>query len=309
MLAEADINAVVVATPMPLHVPQAVAALKKDMHVLSEVPAGVSIDECRELVLAAKNSAGTYMMAENYTYIKSNTIVKDLVRRGLFGTTYYAEGEDLHDCRELYVITPWRRRWGVGVNGVTYPTHSLGPVLQWMPGERVTEVCCGGAGRHRLDAEGRDYEQEDTCVFLGKTTKGGLVKIRIDILSDRPHAMANYVLQGTDGAYESARAPGEPNRVWVRELHGAPHEWHDLKELEEDFTPQAWREHGDAAEKAGHGGGDYLEVLDFVNACLGKAPPPVGVHEAMDMTLPGLVSQQSIAQDGAWLPVPDSRDW
>ena len=31
--------------------------------------------------------------------------------------------------------------------------------------------------------------------------------------------------------------------------------------------------------------------------------------EALDMTLPGLISQQSIQQDGAWLPVPDSRTW
>ena len=30
---------------------------------------------------------------------------------------------------------------------------------------------------------------------------------------------------------------------------------------------------------------------------------------AMDMTLPGLVSQQSIAQNGQWLDVPDSRSW
>jgi hypothetical protein len=29
----------------------------------------------------------------------------------------------------------------------------------------------------------------------------------------------------------------------------------------------------------------------------------------MDMTLPGLVSQRSILQDGAWLEVPDSREW
>jgi hypothetical protein len=29
----------------------------------------------------------------------------------------------------------------------------------------------------------------------------------------------------------------------------------------------------------------------------------------MDMTLPGLVSQQSIEQGSVWLPVPDSRQW
>ena len=64
-----------------------------------------------------------------------------------------------------------------------------------------------------------------------------------------------------------------------------------------------------AAEKAGHGGGDYFEVLDFVNAALGKAPCPIGIHEAMDMTLPGLVSQQSILDGSRWLGVPDSREW
>ena len=29
----------------------------------------------------------------------------------------------------------------------------------------------------------------------------------------------------------------------------------------------------------------------------------------MDMTLPGLLSQQSIEEGGSWLDVPDSRDW
>jgi len=50
-------------------------------------------------------------------------------------------------------------------------------------------------------------------------------------------------------------------------------------------------------------------LLDFLNAITGRAPCPIGIHEAMDMTLPGLVSQQSIAEGGRWLPVPDSREW
>jgi hypothetical protein len=29
----------------------------------------------------------------------------------------------------------------------------------------------------------------------------------------------------------------------------------------------------------------------------------------MDMTLPGLISQASIAAAGTWLDVPDSRNW
>ena len=80
------------------------------------------------------------MMAENYTYIRSNVLVRELVRRGLFGTTYYAEGEYLHELKGLNEVTRWRRTWQTGVAGVTYGSHSLGPILQWMPGDRVVSV-------------------------------------------------------------------------------------------------------------------------------------------------------------------------
>ena len=309
MLQKADLDAVVVATPMPLHVPQAIAALEKGMHVCTEVPASVSVEESRELVRAANASDGTYMMAENYTYTKPCMLIAELVRQGLFGTTYYGEGEYLHELKELNEITRWRRRWQTGVNGITYPSHSLGPLLHWMPGERVTEVCCAGSGHHYIDPRGDEYEMEDSCVMLGRMSSGGLVKIRLDMLSERPHSCSNYQLQGTKGAYESARGPGQRHRIWLAELHGSPAEWHNLEELEDEYLPRVWREASEEAKKAGHGGGDYMEILDFVNACLGVAPPPVGIHEAMDMTLPGLVSQQSIQEDGRWLPVPDSREW
>ena len=37
--------------------------------------------------------------------------------------------------------------------------------------------------------------------------------------------------------------------------------------------------------------------------------PAIGIDLALDMTLPGLVSQQSIAQGSTWVAVPDSRNW
>jgi hypothetical protein len=145
--------------------------------------------------------------------------------------------------------------------------------------------------------------------MLCKMAKGGLVKIRVDMLSDRPGAAANYQLQGSDGAYESARADGERNRVWLRQRSKDAHTWMDLAELESEFLPAYWREGAAAAAGAEHGGGDYFEILDFANAITGHISCPIGIHEAMDMTLPGLISQESIRQGGIWLPVPDSRTW
>ena len=309
MLEKSDLDAVIVGTPMQCHAPMAIAALQRHRHVLSEVTAGVSLAECRQLVATCQQSRGIYMMAENYTYMRPNVIVRELVRRGLFGTPYYAEGEYIHELKELNEVTRWRRQWQTGINGVTYGTHSLGPILQWMAGDRVVAVCSVGSGHHHRDPRGTEYANEDSCLMLCRMASGGLVKIRVDMLSDRPHAMTNYQLQGTDGAYESARAPGERDRLWLRARSKDPHTWTDLAELSDEFLPDYWKENLARGQAAGHGGGDFFEILDFVDAIAGKRPCQIGVHEALDMTLPGLVSQQSISQESAWLPVPDSRQW
>lgn len=309
MLDRSDLDAVVVGTPMPFHVPQAIAALARDVSVLSEVPAGVSIDECRDLVRACAASEATYMMAENYVYTRPSVIVREMVRRGWFGTPYYGEGEYLHELKELNEITRWRRKWQTGIDGVTYGTHSLGPLLQWMPGERVVEVCCAGSGHHYVDPRGDRYENQDSSLFLGKMSGGGLVKVRVDMLSERPHAMHNHVLQGTEGCYESARAEGERDRVWSRSQGHAANAWHDLAEFEDDLLPETYRAQAEAARRMGHGGGDFFVLADFVAAVRGEAPNPIDIHAAMDMTLPGLVSQRSVVEGGEWLPVPDSREW
>jgi predicted dehydrogenase len=308
MLDQSVLDAVIIGTPMHLHAEQSILALQRDLHVLCEVTPAVSLEECRRLVQTCRVSKGRYLLAENCNLMKPNLMVTEMVRRGVFGQTYYATGEYLHELRELNERTPWRRKWQTGVNGVTYGTHSLGPILQWMPGDRVAQVCCSGSGHHYRDARGETYANEDSCLMLCKMQSGGQVEVRVDMLSNRPYGL-NYALQGTEGAYESARRPAEQNRVWLR--HGANGDdgWLALADLEDEFLPDWWRAHAAAAEQAGHGGSDYFVVYAFLQAIMGQAELLPDVYAAMDMTLPGLISQQSIAQNSVWLAVPDSRTW
>ena len=64
----ADVDAVVVASPIPLHVPQTVQALAAGKHVLSEVPAAADLKQCWELVQAVRASRGRYMLSENVNF-------------------------------------------------------------------------------------------------------------------------------------------------------------------------------------------------------------------------------------------------
>ena len=303
---ESDIDAVIVATPMPLHVPQSVAALNRGKHVLSEVTAAVSLAECQTLVDAVRASGCTYMLAENYCYTRPNLMIRHMVQEGLFGEIYYAEGAYIHDCHEIHYDADgrptWRVTWQVGKNGCTYGTHSLGPVLHWLD-QRVITVACQGSGVHTVPA----HRMDDTVTMLCHAERGALINVRLDMQSHRPHNMTHYALQGTRGAYQSARRPGEPNLIWLEGRSPGPQAWQSLEEYEDEFLPEPWRSLGGIATQAGHGGGDFFVVRDFIQSILDDVAPPIDVYRALDFTVPGLVSEESIAQGGVPLRVPDFR--
>ena len=313
MLTRADLDAVVIATPMPLHVTQSIAALQSGLHVLSEVPVGVGIEECRELAVACRQARRVYAMAENFPFYKPNMIVRALVREGLFGVVYHASADYWDEYKANNELTPWRRRWQTGINGVTYGTHGLGPLLWWLEGDRIVSVSCVGSGHHYRDPRGDYYENEDCVVLLGRLESGGTVVLRHDMTSDRPRAPFVNALQGTDGCYESARTLegplAEKNRVWLRSRCPDLHTWMDVDTLENEFLPEGYLDQERLATERGYAFYAYYPVLDFVDSVLRGRAPAIGIDQALDMTLPGLVSQQSIAENGRWLDVPNSRVW
>ena len=297
-------NLVVVSSPQHHHAPQAIAALDAGVHVLSEVPAAVSFDQARDLLAACRRSTARYMLAENYCYIRSNLVVAAMASRGVFGELYYGEGEYLHEMKSYHRDDAgrptWRYFWQVGRNGHTYPTHSLGPLLQWF-GDRVTAVSCVGTGRH-TDPE---HEIDDTVLLLCRTARGALLRVRFDLLSNRPHLMDYYSLQGTSGGYEAARAPDQTPRVHVRGRSPAER-WEPLDAYVEEFLPERYRQ---VPAGAGHWGADAWPILEFVEAVCAETEVPLDIYAALDMSLPGVVSERSITEGGGWLHVPDPRTW
>lgn len=296
------VDVVVLSSPQQHHTPQAVAALERGIHVLSEVPAAVSSEQAQQLVGAVRASTAKYAMAENYCYTRPNLIVREMVRAGSFGDLYYGEGEYLHEMKSWHT-TPagdptWRYHWQVGRDGNPYPTHSLGPLLQWFD-DRVVSVSCVGTGRH-TDPE---HELQDTTILLARTSRGRLLRLRFDLLSNRPELWDYYTIQGTQGAYEAARTSAASPVVY---LHGrSPAEaWEPLEKFASDFLPARYAQ---PPADAGHWGSDFWPFRDFLDSILEDRPLEVDVYSALDMTLPGLVAETSIHQNGAWTHIPNPR--
>lgn len=295
-------DALIVSSPQQYHAPQAAFALAAGVHVLSEVPAAVSMPQAHELLAAARKSSATYMLAENYGYTRRNLIVGAMARAGAFGELYSGEAEYIHEMKAWHRSDAgepsWRYFWQVGRNGVTYPTHSLGPLLDWM-NDRIDAVSCVGTGRW-TDPE---HEIHDSVTLLARTRRGALIRTRLDLLSNRPDLWDYYAIQGTEGAYEAPRGPRDEAKIYL-EGRSPRHEWEPLEAYAGRFLPQRYAH---PPQGSGHGGSDAWPFLDFLDAIEAGGPAPIDVYRGLDMTLPGIVSEDSMAQGGSWLRVPDPR--
>jgi len=254
-----------------------------------------------------------YMRWPRTLFYRPNVIVRELVRRGEFGSVYHSSADYWDEYKAENERTPWRRLWQTGINGITYGSHSLGPLLYWLAGDRIVSVSCVGSGHHQSDPRGDYYENEDCCVMLGRLQSGGLVVLRHDMTSDRPRAPFVNALQGTDGCYESSRTHegqlAERNRVWLRSRCPDMSTWIDVDSLAEECLSAEHIERERLAEERGYAFCAYFPIIDFVESIVHDRAPAIGIDAALDMTLPGLVSQQSIMEDGKWIEVPDSQDW
>lgn len=311
---ESDIDAVVVATPMQLHVPQTLSALLAGKHVMSEVTAGVTMDELWWLKETVEQSGKVYMLAENYCYIPENQLIRNMVTQGLFGDIYFGEGEYLHDVRKLAIrpssngeggTTTWRKFWQLGKRGAFYPTHSLGPVMQWFEGDAIESISCHGSGWH---ADNR-FRQDDTTLTIVRLRSGKMIKIRVDCKSPRPHNMNYYSLQGTKGCYEAARGLGDQPKIWLADYQedGGHPQWQPLSNFNE-FLPDRYKNVTEEMKNAGHWGGDYFIVKDFVDAIQGLKKPAIDVYDACEWTAVGLLSELSVMNNGRTIEMPDFRN-
>lgn len=305
-----DIDAVAIFSGAPDHVKHAKMCFDRGWHVISAVPACMSLDEAQALAEAKKRSGLHYMMAETSWYRQDVIYARNLYRAGGFGNLYYSEVEYYHDYGDLDRVVDDKtsrfyepdgsRSWRWGLAPMHYVTHSTGCLLG-VTDERITKVSC--LGWRGDSAVNREHPLRTnvynnpfwSCASMMLTDRGHMSRCnvfwrcvghgeRAQWFGDR--ATLYMPIDGVHGAVEAIRARGHHPLV-------VPRYWRTSEML-----PAAMR------HDSGHDGSHTFLAAEFINALVEGREPEVNLQRALAMTVPGLIAHESALRDGEQLPVP-----
>lgn len=308
MLAEAELDAVVVASDPPSHAQHVVMALEAGKHVLSEVPVSFTAEGHSQVLAAAARTPRVYMLAENACYWGFLHAWKQLYAAGELGEISYGEAEYLHDMQgSHYTDSEGRRRpheeagqpgvfrnWRGQLHPILYLTHSLGPLL-WVTGDRCVGVSCQATPAHRDPACG----SPDLEAALFRTAAGRALRVICGFNSTHPtgHRVAIF---GSAATLEWRRSHEDEGRM--RRAGDDPRAW----------TPMAWSiEHAEGPKEmltSRQGSAGWLVARRFLDAILTGQQPELDIHRAMDMSFPGICAAISAERGGEFITIPDTRD-
>ncbi len=303
-----DVEAVILATPIPDHADHVIRSLNAGKHVLSEVICATSIEDCRRIADALKAHPGLkYMMEENYCYYRPLTIVQNMIKAGLLGEMYYGESDYLMDfqMRKGFPesVQPWRKQVNFGRRGHPYITHTLGPLCFTM-GSDIKTVTCMGAGSYP------GVTADSTCVLMLQTTDGGMIRLRNSFISCRPDLYTYYSVQGTKGCYQGSVGGTDFHKIHIRGLCGSE-EWRNVYDFR-GFLPKEWQVYPDGTfdDTSDNGTQKYdsgtpLLLEAFAKSILTNTEPPVSAKRSLNWTAAGILSEVSINNHGEPVDIPD----
>ena len=291
--------------------------MERGWHVISAVPACFTLEEAQQLKEITKRTGLRYMMAETGYYRQECILMRELFKKGALGNLFYTECEYYHDRGDLDALVTNKhtrfyepdgsRSWRWGYPPMHYPTHSLAYVTG-VTGERIARVSCLGWGTndHPYLTENVYQNPYWNSVAVMQTDLENIVRCNVFWLcaahGERSQWFGDkstfYMAKGgVHGSKFKFRTKGETSsRYGLPEQEGGdiriPEYW------KSNMLPKAMQ------HRSGHGGSHTFISAEFVNALLEEREPAINVDDALAMTVPGIVAQQSALKNGEQLVVP-----
>lgn len=306
VLADPDVDAVHINTPIPDHASMSIAGLKAGKHVASTVPAATTIDECRQIVEAQRASGKNYMMAETVVYSREFLFIKEMYEKGELGKIQYMAASHPQD------MEGWPEYWERMVP-MHYATHVVSPVLGLVNG-RAEYVSCFGSGTidERLAKKSGSSFAVESCHI--KIADCDLTAHIWRFLFDTARQYReSFDVYGTKRSFEWALVEGEshiihtakqpepqiPRRVEVPDFA------HLLPEPIRPFTQSIQDDaHLSFIQGAGHGGSHPHLVHEFVSSIVENRPPRPDAETSVNWTMAGICAHESALAGGTRVTIP-----
>lgn len=294
LISSGTVDAVIIAVPHPMHAELASAALKNDLHVLTEKPVDVSVSKAKKLGEIARASDRVFGIMFNQRTDPLFARAREIVRSGGIGEL----------IRSVWVVTNWYRTgayYGSGSWRATWKGEGGGVLLnqaphnldlwQWICGMPVKLSAQCDIGRHH------SIEVEDDATLLVRYKNGAVGTFitstgeypgtnRLEISGDRGRILLE------DGRLKYWKLKKSIREVSLESDENSPAIPYDY----EEFVPEA--------EGKGHVGilENFAEAVLFGKELL--APGTDGIHELMLSNAAYLSSWKG----GEWLTLPIDGD-
>jgi predicted dehydrogenase len=318
LLKDPNIDAVHINSPIPDHAPQSLAALKAGKHVACTVPMATTVEECKQLVEAQRQTGKTYMMMETVVYAREYLFVKDLYDKGELGRIQFLRGSHQQD------MDGWPDYWP-GLPPMHYATHCVSPCLALLskPGQpaHAESVLCHGSGRIREELIGRygspfSYE---TATFKVKGSDV-VAEVTRSLFDTARQYRESFDAYGSKKSFEWQQLEGEEPVIHTKssaeqplsedevpERTAVPDFADRLPELIQRFTKPAAiqdAEHLSFLQGGGHGGSHPHLAHNFLMAVLGKQSAFPDAPTSANWTLVGICAHQSAMKGGERVVIP-----
>lgn len=337
MLKDEKLDAVIIATPWEWHVRMAVASMKAGVpYTAVEVSAANTLEECWDLVNVHEETGMQLMILENVCYRRDVMAILNMVRTNIFGELIhcrcgyehdlrgvkfndgehysYTHGGDLKMGKKAFSEAQWRGLHAIKRNGDLYPTHGIGPVSNWLDINRgnrfltLSAMASKSRGLHKfiIDNGGAKHPYADINFNLGdivtsmiKCANGETIIVTHDTNLPRPYSLG-FRVEGTNGLWYN-----DGDHIYVEGKSKVADEWDDSAVWITQYDHQYWREKGKEAAGGGHGGMDFIMLIDFFDAVKNNKQVPLDAYDAATWSAISALSEMSVARGGALVDFPD----
>ena len=306
LLRDPNIDAVHINSPIPDHASQSLAALKAGKHVACTVPMATTIEECKALVEAQRQSGKVYMMMETVVYSREYLFVKELHDKGELGRIQFLRGSHQQD------MDGWPDYWP-GLPPMHYATHCVSPCLA-LVGKHAESVVCHGSGRIRdelIERYGSPFAVE-TATFKIRDSDV-IAEVTRSLFDTARQYRESFDATGSKKSFEWQQVEGEdpvihtrglpepkiPQRVKVRDYA------HLLPEPIRKFTGTIQdADHLSFIQGGGHGGSHPHLAHNWLMAILGQKPAMPDAGTSANWTMVGICAHQSAMKGGDRVAIP-----